>query len=126
MIGSWRSVGSRRFPCSSSSRARHRRTRNKNKWVFFDLQGTTSNRDGVGAKVVVTAGGITRARELKGGGGGTPPHGNSHLLHFGLGQATAIDKVTVRWVGGATETFVGVTPNGRFKLVQGTGTATPR
>lgn len=99
---------------------------NKNKWLFLDLQGTTSNRDGVGAKVVVTAGGITQTRELKGGGGGTPPHGNSHLLHFGLGQATAIDKVTVRWVGGATETFTGVTANGRFKLVQGTGAATPR
>jgi len=99
---------------------------NKNKWAFFDLQGTKSNRDGVGAKVTVTAGGITQSRELKGGGGGTPPHGNSHLLHFGLAQSATIDKVTVRWVGGATETFTGATPNGRFKLVEGTGKAVAR
>jgi len=97
---------------------------NKNNSVFFDLRGTKSNRDGVGAKVTVTAGGLTQVRELKGGGGGTPPHGNSHWLHFGLARATAIEKVTVRWVGGATETFTGVTVNGRFKLVEGTGAAT--
>jgi hypothetical protein len=97
---------------------------NKNGWVFFDLRGTKSNRDGVGAKVVVTAGSITQTRELKGGGGGTPPHGNSHLLHFGLGAAKVLDKVTVRWAGGATETFTGVGANGRYRLVEGTGAAT--
>ncbi|MGZ5967649.1 MAG: FG-GAP-like repeat-containing protein, partial [Polyangiales bacterium] len=99
---------------------------NKNNWVFFDLRGTTSNRDGVGAKVVVTAGGLTQTRELKGGGGGTPSHGNSHLLHFGLAKASAIEKVTVRWLGGATETFTGATVNGRFTLVEGSGKAVAR
>jgi hypothetical protein len=98
---------------------------NKNKWVFLDLQGVKSNRDGVGAKVTITAGSLTQVRELKGGGGGTPPHGNSHWLHFGLAQAATIDKLTVRWVGGTTETFTGVTPNGRFKLVEGSGKALP-
>lgn len=58
---------------------------NKNNWVSFDLRGAKSNRDGVGAKVVVTAGGITQTRELKGGGGGTPPHG-SHGSHGALGR----------------------------------------
>jgi len=73
--------------------------------------------------VVVKAGGITQTREVKGGGGGTPSHGNSHWLHFGLGKATAIDSITVRWPGGATETFTDAKINGRFKLVEGAGKA---
>jgi hypothetical protein len=48
---------------------------------------------------------------------------HSHLVHFGLGDATSIDSVTVRWVGGTTETFSGVTPGGRFLLVEGSGQA---
>ncbi len=96
---------------------------NKNAWAFFDLEGVKCNRDAVGAKVVVKAGGITQTREVKGGGGGTPSHGNSHWLHFGLGKATAIDSITVRWPGGATETFTDAKINGRFKLVEGAGKA---
>ena len=37
------------------------------------------------------------------------------------GPTATIDKVTVRWIGGATETFTGSTVNGRFKLVEGSG-----
>jgi hypothetical protein len=95
-----------------------------NNWIVFDLQGSTSNRDAIGARVVVEAGGVTQMREVAGGGG----HSNAQstrLVHFGLGQNAAIDSVTVRWVGGATETISGAAINGRFHVVEGSGNAVP-
>jgi hypothetical protein len=87
-------------------------------WLMLDLVGTTTNRDGVGARVTVSAKGITQARELRAGA-----KQSSHWLHFGLDDAAAVDEVTVRWLGGATETFTGAAPGGRYRLVEGTGAA---
>jgi hypothetical protein len=44
-------------------------------------------------------------------------------VHFGLGGAAAIESVTVRWMGGTTETFAGAAAGGRWRLVEGTGAA---
>ena len=42
-------------------------------------------------------------------------------LHFGLGADAAVEKVTVRWPGGGTETFNGVSADGVWHLTQGGG-----
>ncbi len=91
-------------------------------WVELDLQGTASTRDAVGARVTVKTGAATQMRDVRDGGG----HGGAqqtHWVHFGLGAAQAVDSVTVRWLGGATETFTGISPKGRYKLVEGAGVA---
>ena len=54
---------------------------------------------------------------------------SSKWLHFGLGEAVEVKRVVVRWPNGQREAFVGVTPNGRYTLVEGSGLAvreTPR
>jgi hypothetical protein len=89
--------------------------------VFLELRGATTNRDAVGARVTLQAGGVKQLREVSAGTALGLQH--THLVHFGLGDATTIDQVTVRWVGGATETFDGVAVNGRYLLVEGTGQA---
>ena len=43
------------------------------------------------------------------------------VVHFGLADETSIDEVTVRWVGGGTETITGLAPNGRCRVVEGSG-----
>jgi hypothetical protein len=61
-------------------------------------------------------------REVRAGGG----HGNArqtHLLPFGLGTATAIDGLQVRWLGGTTETITGAMPRDRYRVVEGSGKA---
>ena len=91
-------------------------------WVELVVEGTTSNRDGVGARVTLLAGGVTQIREVKGGQG----HSNTQstrVVHFGLGDSQAVDSVHVRWVGGEEEEFAGVAPRGRYRLVQGGGAA---
>ena len=92
-------------------------------WVQLRLQGKTSNRDAVGARVTLKAGGVTQLRDVRGGGG----HSNTQrplTLHFGLGQSASVTSVTVRWVGGTVEKISGVQPRGRYRVVQGSGQAT--
>jgi len=54
----------------------------------------------------------------------------SRVVHFGLAKNTTIDSLKVAWVqgqtanGGPVETINGAAPNGIYKIVQGSGTAT--
>lgn len=98
------------------------RAAGENGWIELDLEGSTSSRDAVGARVTVQTGALSQIREVRDGGG----HGGAqqtHWVHVGLGTAQTVDKVTVRWLGGATETFTGISPKGRYKLVEGAGAA---
>lgn len=93
-------------------------------WVELLLEGTTSNRDAVGARVFLRAGGASQMRDVEGGGG----HWNiqeSRFVHFGLGDAEAIDSLSVRWPDGTTESIAGAAPRGRYRVVQGSGAAVP-
>ncbi len=93
----------------------------ENAWVQLVLEGTTTNRDAVGARVTLEAGGQAQIREVKGGGG----HSNtqqSMVQHFGLGEESVITSATVRWVGGATETITSLEPGHRYHVVEGSGT----
>lgn len=92
--------------------------------VLFKLEGTTCNRDAIGAKVTVTLEGkhsISITRSLRAGEGFLSQ--NSKWVHVGLAPAATIQSVTVDWPGGAKENFTGVDTAGRFHLVQGQGKA---
>jgi len=64
--------------------------------------GTRSNRDGIGAKVTVTAGGRRQVAEVR--SGGSYVSHNDMRLHFGLDDATRVDSLEIRWPSGAVET----------------------
>ena len=78
-------------------------------WLEVRLVGNQSNRDGVGAKVTVEADGITQVREIEAGSQGLWGS-NEPIAHFGLGGATVIDKLTVRWPSGAIQEFEDIEP----------------
>jgi len=99
------------------------RVGSKNAWVELLLEGKTVNRDAIGARVSLKAGGVTQLRDVRGGGGGHANVQQPRTVHFGLGSATKIDTLTVRWPGGKTETITGAAPKGKFKIVQGSGKA---
>ncbi|UCD29925.1 MAG: VCBS repeat-containing protein [Planctomycetota bacterium] len=74
----------------------------KNHWFHIHLSGRiTSNRDGIGARVRVVAGGISQIREISGGGGLYCQ--NSLTAEFGLGSATNVDTLEIRWPTSAKE-----------------------
>jgi hypothetical protein len=74
---------------------------NGNHWIELDLVGVTSNRDGIGATLVLKAGGVVQVR---GQGGGMHKFSqNYQRVHFGLGQHTKVDQLTVKWPSGTVQ-----------------------
>jgi hypothetical protein len=71
-------------------------------WIAFRLIGGAGKpRDAVGAAVFVTTGKIRQRGDVL--SGGSFASSNDPRVHFGLGNATSIDSVEVRWPGGPTE-----------------------
>ncbi len=64
---------------------------------------TKSDRDGIGARIEVFAGGVRRTAERVASSGYLSQ--NDGRVHFGLGQATSIDKLIVRWPSGIVQTL---------------------
>ncbi|MGQ0722140.1 MAG: CRTAC1 family protein [Candidatus Eiseniibacteriota bacterium] len=75
------------------------RSERRGRWLAVELQGTRSPRDAYGARVEVEAGGRTRTSWK------IPNQGiyssNDPVVHFGLGPVDRVDRVRVRWTGGA-------------------------
>jgi ASPIC/UnbV protein/VCBS repeat protein len=89
-------------------------------WLAVELVGTRSNRDAVGARVTVTAGGRRQVREVALGDGYGAQ--NSLRLHFGLGAATVADELAVRWPrSGLVQRFPAVAANRIVEVTEGRG-----
>lgn len=71
---------------------------NGNHWIDFDLHGTVSNADAVGAKVMLEWNSRQQLQIVTGGIGFSSQ--NQHRLHFGLGQQTHVDKAIISWPSG--------------------------
>ena len=86
-------------------------------WIGFELQGRSANRDAIGARVTVATNGKQLLEEKK--AGSSYQTSNDPRLHFGLGDADAASRVSVRWPGGGEDVFENV-PSGRYyRLVEG-------
>src|SRR5258705_631064 len=75
----------------------HNQTEGVGNWVELKLTGVKSNRDAIGARVTLKAGGQTMIREGNGGNGYSGP--SSLRLHFRIGAATKIDSMEIPWPG---------------------------
>jgi hypothetical protein len=87
--------------------------------VVFHLAGTKSNRAAIGTRVTIHAGGVLQFDEVRGGGSYLSQ--NDLRLHFGLGPATKIDLVDVRWPNGDVESFKDVAADKIYSIVEGQG-----
>ena len=68
---------------------------NNNHWLKLRLRGAKSNRDGIGARVRLYAGNKVQYRQSNGGMEGYSQH--SRIIHFGIGDATIVDKIEIIW-----------------------------
>ena len=83
------------------------------------LVGVKSNRNGIGARVTITAQGRTEMREVK---SGSSYLGQNDLrVHFGLGDATRIERIDVRWPAGDVETIRDVASDQILTVTEGKG-----
>lgn len=95
----------------------HNAGTNGNHWVELDLEGTVSNRDGVGARVFATTpDGKIQLREQNGGYHRWSQH--SQRIHFGLGEYTEAD-ISVEWPGETIDTFPAVAADSLYRVVEG-------
>jgi len=67
-------------------------------WILLKLVGVKSNRSGIGARVRLTANGMTQSDEVRSGGSYLSQ--SDLRLHFGLGAARRIDRIEVFWPSG--------------------------
>ena len=74
---------------------------NTNHWIEIDLQGTLSNRNGIGSEIELQAGGVAQKRSQ---GGGMHSFSQNHQrVHFGLGHNTKAERITIRWPSGVVQ-----------------------
>jgi hypothetical protein len=83
-----------------------------------------SNRDGIGARIKVRAGGRTLMDEVR--SGSSYISNNDMRVHFGLGSATKIDWVEIRWPSGLVEKFDKIPIDSIHELKEGSGVSAPK
>ena len=89
---------------------------NSNHWVELDLVGTISPKAAIGAKVYLSAGGVTQLREQS---GGYHRWSQNHTrIHFGLAGNTMIDEIRVEWPSGQVNTFTNVSADSLYNIVE--------
>lgn len=94
---------------------------NANHWIEIDVIGVNTVRDGLGARVVATAGGITQARVADGGYHRWSQH--DKRLHFGLGTAQRVD-LRIEWPSGRVDEYRNVVADRVYQVTEGAGIAT--
>jgi len=81
--------------------------------------GVRSNRNGIGARVTITAQGRAQMREVK---SGSSYLGQNDLrVHVGLGDVTRVEKIDIRWPTGDVETIHDVAADQIVTLTEGKG-----
>ncbi len=95
----------------------HNRTEPRGHFIRFCLEGTRSNRDAVGARVTVSCGG--RDRYTFRVGGSSFQSSPDPRIHFGLGTATAVDAVEIRWPSGRVDRHAGLAADREYLIREG-------
>jgi tetratricopeptide (TPR) repeat protein len=95
----------------------HNQTPAQSHFIAFSVQGTRSNRDGVGTRITTTAGGRRRSADRS--GGGSYQSASDPRVHFGLGEATIVDLVEIRWPSGHVDRHLKLQADRQYELREG-------
>ena len=91
-------------------------------WIKIELEGTTSNRDALGATVRIKTGGAYQYR-LK---DGANLMGQSIMpLHFGLESNEIVEEITVTWPNGISKSYSNINANQTIKIIEEQGVSLP-
>jgi len=91
----------------------------RNHWVEVTLEGRRSNRDGLGARVSVAAGGRRQVQVRHAASGFLTQ--SQPALHFGLGSAATIDRLSIEWPSGERQELEGLAVDQPYRVVEGVG-----
>ena len=88
-------------------------------WIALRLRGTKSNRDGIGARIRAETGGRQQTAEVR--GDGSYLSHNDVRAHFGLGDATRLETIELRWPSGQVDTAKALAADRFYVAVEGRG-----
>ncbi len=84
-------------------------------WITLVLVPSKGNRDAIGARIRLTADGRTQTAAIR--GGGCYLSANDRRPHFGLGEASSVERLEIRWPDGEVQTLTDVAAN-RFAVIR--------
>lgn len=90
---------------------------NPNKWLTVKLEGTISNRNGIGARLELYGPWGKQIREIRSGEGFS--HMSTLNAHFGIGTASEIEKLVVKWPSGTVDVIMNPSSNQSLMVVEG-------
>lgn len=85
--------------------------------ISFRLKGIKSNRDGIGAAIIIESGGIRQTKYLQAGSGFLAQH--SKEIFFGLGKLEGTTRATIRWPSGLSQELTALPANHRIDVEEG-------
>ncbi len=91
----------------------------RNHWLRLHLIGVESNRDAIGTRITFPWSDGVRMAETR--SGGSYLSHNDSRLHFGLGDATRVERLLIRWPSGRQEIVEDLASDTTFTLVEGKG-----
>ena len=89
---------------------------NHNQWLELVLRGTKSNRDGIGARIRIVAGGQTQFSYKSTASGYASS--SAGPVHFGLGSASMVDEIDIRWPSGTVQVLKNVAANQTLAITE--------
>ena len=82
---------------------------NQNNWLMLDLEGTSSNRDGIGARIKISSGGRVQIAQKKTTTGCLSQ--NDPRIHFGIDKNEVIDRIEIIWPSGKVQVLENIKAN---------------
>jgi hypothetical protein len=98
--------------------------RRQGHWLRIKTVGVRSNRDGFGARVEIKSGGFTQAEEVR--TNASFESASDPRLHFGLGSASLVDSIVVRWPSGAVDRIGPQRADQQIVIEEGKGLVIPQ
>ncbi|HXG83018.1 MAG TPA: CRTAC1 family protein [Pyrinomonadaceae bacterium] len=90
-----------------------------NHWITLELGAKIGNPLAIGARIKATTGKVVQTEEIRSGGSYLSQ--NDLRVHFGLGKATKVDSIEIRWNSGKTETIKDVAADKFYAVLEGEG-----
>jgi len=97
------------IPLEEGSLSVYKNNGNQNHWLQIKLVGEKSNRLGIGASITVNVGNQKLYGHLTGAGGGDYMSQGYAPVHFGLGENTQTDSITITWPSGIKQNIADIT-----------------
>ena len=82
---------------------------NQNNWLILHLIGTTSNRDGIGARIKISSGNKVQIAQRKSTTGYLSQ--NDPRIHFGIAKNETVEKIEIKWPSGKVQVLEDIKAN---------------